>query len=92
MPRNHKKYISTIVDVCFDNARGIIDRSRGMMRLCLMYAYTVLEVWLDRARGMFRPLEVYFGVQEKGFDHARGLLRPYSRYVLTLLEVFFYRS
>ena len=87
------RYISTVLDVGFDSARGVF--------------LTVLDVSLDvvcfdRARGMFRPclsvfghcsryvsplLEYYSTVLELCFDRARVMFRPCSSYVPTVLEV-----
>ena len=73
LPQNNR-YFSTVLEVCFD-------RARGMFRPCSRYVSTVLEVCSDRARGMFLPcsavLEVYF-------ECARDMFWACSRYVKSL--------
>ena len=67
-------YVSTVLEVCFDRARGIFDCS---------YFPTVLEVCFDRAQSMFRPSF------EVCFDRARGMFRACKRYVSTVFEINF---
>ena len=86
---------STVLGVCFYNARGTFGRARGPRN-----AFTVLGVCSDRARVIFRQcskyfsnvLKVCFDVLKVYFDCARGRFRHCSRYVLTTLDVYFDRA
>ena len=95
MFRRCSRYVSTVLEVCFD-------RARGLFRLCLIFVSTVLEMCFNRlrylsavGRGMFRPsLEVFFdharvvlaAMLEICFNPPQSLFRPSSRYVSTDLR------
>ena len=78
------RYVSTVLEVCLDRARGmfrpcsryvstVLEVCSTVLEVCFdraRYVWTVLEVCLDRARGMFRP-----------FFDSLGMFRPCSRYV-----------
>ena len=66
-----------------------------MLRPFSGYVSTMLKVYLDCARGMFRPCSRHYStVLESQFDQvlfhrAHGMFRPYWRYVSNALELCF---
>ena len=96
MFRLSSRYVSTVLGVCFYNARRTFGRARGPR-----YASTVLGVSSDdRARVIFRQCSNFFPMYSRYvstvlkvyFDRARGRFRHCSRYVLTTLDVYFDRA
>ena len=74
------RYVWTVLEVCFDCARG-------MLRPFSRYVSTVLEICFDRSRGMFRPFSRYvLTVLEVCFDCSRGMFGPYLSYVWTVID------
>ena len=89
------KYDSTVLEVCFNWLEGCFDhprgifwpspkvcfyRSRELLRLCLMYVSTVLQVFFNRAWDVFQSCLMYLSAVARGmfrpsrkvcFDHAR---------------------
>ena len=95
MFRRCSRYVSFVLQVCFD-------RARGLFRLRSNFVSTVLEMCFNRlrnlsvvGRGMFRPSrEVFFdyarvvlaAMVEICFDRPQSMFRPSSKYVSTGLR------